>query len=83
MAYRAMKRWPQALAASDTALRFAYGPRKLLLFSTRVGIYADTGDSTSAKHTLAESLRYAEALPSGQRTDRTIADLRKKLAGYR
>jgi len=83
IAYRAMKRWDLALAASDRAMSRAYGPRKLQLYQTRADIYAGSSDSTTAKRTLEEAVRYAEALPPGQRSDRTIESLKKKLAVYR
>jgi len=78
-AYKAMKRWDDALAASDRALAKAYGPRKLLILQTRADILAGKGDTEGARATLAEALRMAESLPEGQRSERTIAALRKKL----
>ena len=83
IAYRAMKRWPDALTASDAAMTRAYGPRKLRIYDARAEIHAGAGDSTAAKRTLEEAIRYAEGLPQGQRSESTIATFRKKLAGYR
>ena len=83
IAYRAMKRWPDALAASDAAMARAYGPRKLRIYDARVDIQAGAGDSTAAKRTLEEAIQYADGLPAGQRSESTITSLRKKLAGYR
>jgi tetratricopeptide (TPR) repeat protein len=77
--YRAMKRWDEALAASDRALAKAYGPRKILLYQNRADIHSGRGDRESAKQTLAEAVSFAEALPEGQRNQNTIASLRKKL----
>jgi hypothetical protein len=78
-AFKAMKRWDDALAASDRAMAKAYGPRKLLFYQTRCDIYLGMADSTGARRTLADAVTFAEALPPGQRNDNTIASLRKKL----
>jgi len=78
-AYRAMKRYDDALAASDRALAKAYGPRKLGILQTRADIYKEKGDPASARQTIEEALRLAESLPDGQRSERTIANLKKKL----
>jgi len=79
IALRAMKRYDEALAASDRALAKAYGPRKIGILQTRADIQADKGDAATAKRTMEETLRYAQALPEGQRSERTIASLKKKL----
>ena len=78
-AYKAMKRWSEALAASDRAMAKAYGPRKLLLYQTRSDIYLGLADSTAARRTLSEAVSFAEGLPTGQRSETTIASLKKKL----
>lgn len=78
-AYRAMKRYDDALAASDRALAKAYGPRKLGILQTRADIYKEKGDPASARKTIEEAVRLAESLPEGQRSERTIAALRKRL----
>lgn len=79
--YRAMKRYDDALAASDRALAKAYGPRKIGILQTRADIYAGKGDAAAARRTMEEALRYAEELPAGQRSEKTIASLKKKLDG--
>jgi tetratricopeptide (TPR) repeat protein len=78
-AYRALKRYDEALAASDRALARAYGPRKIGILQTRADIYASKGDSAAARKTMEETLQYAESLPAGQRSERTIASVKKKL----
>jgi hypothetical protein len=78
-AYKAMKHWNEALAASDRAMAKAYGPRKLLFYQTRSDIYLGLADSTGARRTLAEAVSFAEALPPEQRSETTLAALRKKL----
>ena len=79
LAYRAMKRYDDALAASDRALAKAYGPRRIGMLQTRADIYKDKGDLPSARKTIEEALRVADSLPEGQRSERTIAGLRKRL----
>jgi thioredoxin-like negative regulator of GroEL len=83
VAYKEMKQYDQALAASDRALKTAYGPRKLAVLRTRAEIYSARGDKQSAKDTLADAVTYAKGLPMGQRNEKTIAALRKELAGMR
>lgn len=78
-AYRAMGKYDEALAANNRALALAYGPRKIGIYRTRADIYTSMGDAAKAKQTLEEAIRYAEALPEGQRSDRMIAMLKKKL----
>ncbi|HEV8117764.1 MAG TPA: thiol reductase thioredoxin [Thermoanaerobaculia bacterium] len=80
-AYKAMKRYDDALAASDRALSKAYGPRKVGILQTRADIQAAKGDTAAARRTIEETLQYAQDLPPGQRSERTIASLRKKLEG--
>jgi len=78
-AYKAMKRWDEALAASDRALAKVYGPRKLRVLQDRADIYVGRGETTSARRTLEEAVATAESLPLGQRSEGAIAALRKKL----
>jgi tetratricopeptide (TPR) repeat protein len=79
VAYRAMKRYDDALAASDRALAKAYGPRKLGILQTRADIYKEVGNVEAAKKTMEQAVELAESLPEGQRSDRTIAALKMKL----
>jgi len=80
IAYRDMHRWNDALAASDRALDKAYGPRTLTMLQVRTDIYLGMADTTQARSTLERAIRTAEALPEGQRSDRSIASLKKRLA---
>lgn len=80
-AYKAMQRWPEALAASDRAMSKAYGPRQFLLYNTRADILLGMGDRARARAVLQEALDKAEAMPEGQRSRRTIEAFRKRLAG--
>jgi tetratricopeptide (TPR) repeat protein len=79
IAYRALKRWDEGLAASDRAMKLAYGPRKITFFQTRADLYKGKGDLDGARRTLEEAVAYAEALPDGQRSNATIASLKKRL----
>jgi tetratricopeptide (TPR) repeat protein len=81
LAYKAMKRYDDALAASDRALARVYGPRKIGVLQTRADIYKEKGDIAKARSTVEEAIRFAESLPDGQRREQTIASLKKKLAG--
>jgi hypothetical protein len=80
IAYAELKRWDEALAASDRALAKVYGPRRLSYLRTRADIYSAKGDSAAARRTLEQAIQIAEALPPGQRSPITIAALQKKLA---
>lgn len=82
-AYKAMKQYDEALAASDRALAKAYGPRKVGILQTRADIFAAKGDAEAARKTMEETVQYAESLPAGHRSDRTIAALKKKLEAMR
>jgi tetratricopeptide (TPR) repeat protein len=79
IAYGAMSRWDEALAASDRAIARVYGPRKLVVYRTRVDLLTKKGDSVQARKTLGEMLTYAEALPKEQVSERTLAAIRKQV----
>jgi tetratricopeptide (TPR) repeat protein len=79
LAYRAMKKYDEALAASDRALQHAYGPRKLVILSARADIYDKKGDRAGARKTRENALAWAEALPKEQVSERQIAALKKQL----
>ena len=79
IAYRAMKRWDDGLAASDRALAKAYGPRRISLLLTRADLYAGKNDAAARRRTIEQALAEAEAFPPGQRSEATIASLKKRL----
>ncbi len=79
VAYRELKRWDDALAATDRALAKAYGPRKIRILLTRSDILLGRGDQEGARATLAEALSAARALPPGQRSEPLIASVQKQL----
>ena len=83
VAYRAMKHWSEALAASDRAFAKAYGPRQLGMYQVRADIYVGLADSVAARRTLENAIAFADSLPPGQRSERTLATLRKKLDGLK
>ncbi|HEX6086214.1 MAG TPA: tetratricopeptide repeat protein [Thermoanaerobaculia bacterium] len=80
LAYKAMKKYDQALAASDRALSRVYGPRKITVLSARADIFVAMGDAKAAKETIQQAIEVAKALPEGQRSERRIASLEKRLA---
>jgi tetratricopeptide (TPR) repeat protein len=79
VAYKEMKRWDDALLAADRAMARVYGPRKLRVYAVRADSYAGKGDAAAAKRTTQEALAFAESLPLGQRSETSIASLRKRL----
>lgn len=79
VAYKAMSRFDDALAASDHAMAKVYGPRKITVFRTRYDIYMAKGDKEMAKKTLEEAIRYAKSLPKEQVSKGTIDSLEKRL----
>ena len=79
-AYKALKQYDKALAASDRALAKVYGPRKLAVLSVRVDLFVEKGDKDAARATLQEAIAYAKALPEGQRSEKRIAAFEKRLA---
>ena len=81
LAYKALNDFDKALAASDRALARVYGPRKLAVLSVRADIFAAKGDPKAARDTIVQAIEYAKSLPEGQRSDRRIASLEKRLAG--
>lgn len=79
LVYKDLKRYPEALAASDRALARVYGPRRIRVLAVRVEIYEGMGDAAAARKTLEEAVGFAESLPAGQRSDSQIAALKKQL----
>ncbi|MCM3875496.1 MAG: tetratricopeptide repeat protein [Thermoanaerobaculia bacterium] len=79
LAYRGMKKYDEALAASDRALLRAYGPRKLVILNARADIYDRKGDAPAARKTREDALAWAESLPKEQVSERQIAALKKRL----
>jgi tetratricopeptide (TPR) repeat protein len=79
VAYKEMKQYADALAASDRALKLAYGPRTLGLLRTRADIQLAMGDKAGARATVEKALRIAETAPPGQRSERAIAAAKKRL----
>jgi hypothetical protein len=79
IAYKAMGRYDDALAASDRALARAYGPRKLGILRVRAEIFEARKQPAAARRTLKEAIAEAERMPPGQRSDRTIAALKRRL----
>jgi tetratricopeptide (TPR) repeat protein len=79
-AYKAMGKYEESIRYADLALSRAYGPRRLTIFRTKVDAQAAMGDKDGARATMRAAVAEAEALPDGQRNDRTIASLKEKLA---
>lgn len=80
LAWKALKDYDKALAASDRALSKIEGPRRLSVLSVRADIFTAKGDTKAAKETIAAAVEYAKSLPEGQRSEARIKSLEKKLA---
>jgi tetratricopeptide (TPR) repeat protein len=78
-AYRAAGRFDDSLAASDRALKLAYGPRKIGIYRSRVATYIAKGDKASARKTIEEAIHYAESLPAEQQNANVVASMKKQL----
>jgi tetratricopeptide (TPR) repeat protein len=81
-ALRAAGKLDQALAASDRALKLAYGPRRIKLYDARADIQLDRHDAAGARDSLGQALAIAATLPADKRAHET-ARLKKKLDGIR
>ena len=80
-AYKELKRWDDSVAAADRALALAYGPRMLRILNGKADAQLGKGDKAGAKATLERALKVAQELPPAQRSDRTIAAIRKRIEG--
>jgi tetratricopeptide (TPR) repeat protein len=78
VALNAMKRWDDSLAASERALRKAYGPRRLRILLTRADAFVGRGDKPSARRVLEDAIAIAQALPK-PRSEGAVASLKKKI----
>ena len=76
--YNALKRWDDALAAAERALRRMTGPRRLRVLDAKVEALQGKGDAAGARRTLEEAIAFAEKLPAGRGAGRAKA-LRAKL----
>jgi tetratricopeptide (TPR) repeat protein len=81
LAYRAMKKWPEAIAASDRALAKVYGPRTLTVLNARTDTYLAMGDTTGARANLARTITRAGEVLEPERAETYIPSLKKRLAG--
>jgi tetratricopeptide (TPR) repeat protein len=79
IAYTDLKRYDDAVAASDRALAHAYGPRKITILRARSDLMTAKGDHDGAVAAIQQALATEQALPDGQRSDAAIKSLQKKL----
>lgn len=80
VAYKAMEKYEDSIKCADRALSRAYGPRRLTIYRTKCDAQIGFGDTAGARSTMEEAIAMAEALPDGQRNERTISSLKEKLA---
>jgi tetratricopeptide (TPR) repeat protein len=83
IAYRNMKKWPEAIAASDRALAKVYGPRTLTVLNARTDIYLAMGDTTSARGTLERTVVVASNVLDKDRAEKYIPTVQKRIDGLR
>jgi tetratricopeptide (TPR) repeat protein len=79
VAYMAMKKPDEALAASNRALPKVNGPRRVRVLQTRADIFAAKGDAAASREALEQALACARSLPAGQRSEGQVKALEKKL----
>jgi tetratricopeptide (TPR) repeat protein len=63
VAYLAMGRHDEALAAVKRAMGRAYGPRTLRLWALEADVYEAKGDKLSARGALQSALSFAKTVP--------------------
>lgn len=80
LVYKTTKDWDKSLEMLDRAMPKMYGPRKILAYRLNSDVLAGKGDNAGARKIIAEAVEYAKSLPVGQRNDRSIASLEKKLS---
>ena len=79
VAFAALERYDEALAANDRALARVYGPRKLRVLAGRADILLAQGHHAQARKTLEEALAHARTLPAVQVSPRVVASLKARL----
>ena len=77
--YQSLRKYEEALAASDRALTLVTGAAKTMVLDLRADVYLAKGDKTTAAQTLSQAIAFSESLPPGQRDQATIDMLKKKL----
>jgi tetratricopeptide (TPR) repeat protein len=80
IAYRALRQYDDALAASDRALAKAYGPRRLQILNARADIYLAKGDKAAARKTLGDAADYFKQLPKSHQSATVLTAIEKKLS---
>jgi tetratricopeptide (TPR) repeat protein len=76
----ALHRPDDAIAALERALRLAYGPRKLTLWSLEADAYIAKGDRDGARRALESALAFASSVPLTGGYENLRASLAKRLA---
>lgn len=79
IAYRALGQFDDAIAAGKRALPKSQGPRKLVIYRNLADVYLKKGDKDAARATLREAIAHAESLPGPQKSEQTIAALKKQV----
>jgi tetratricopeptide (TPR) repeat protein len=79
LAYKAMREYEKAIAASERALARAYGPRRLTILRNLAGIYVAQDNKEMARKTFVDAIQYAKQLPRAQLSEKSIAALEGEL----
>ncbi len=74
-----MRKFDEAIAASDRALARVHGADKAMVLFRRAEIHEAKGDKPAAQQTLREAIDFSESLPPGLRDEQTIEMMKKKL----
>ena len=78
-AYSTVRKYDEALAASDRALARVSGAGRTMVLDLRSDLYAARGDKAMAMQALRDAIAFSESLPPGQHDQSTIDMLKKKL----
>lgn len=83
IAYKAMERWDEGIAAAERALAKPGmdGPRRLLVLNNLADLHEGKGDKAAARATVEAAIAHAEALPEGMKSQSRETALRKRLEG--
>jgi tetratricopeptide (TPR) repeat protein len=79
-AYLALRRYKEALAASNHAIELAYGPRKMHLLSQQADIRVASGDRAGARASLRAAIDVGSKLELTGSYPKELQDLRKRLS---
>ena len=77
--YRSLKRWGEAVAAIERALKRAYGPRRANLMTLQIELLVAAGRKAEAKAAAAAQVEAYRALPDAQKLPEAESAARDRL----